>query len=816
MRIPEELATNPALASEAKTDAMKTITASDFQDCPRSMPRSRLARRPLPPRALSAWSLLLGISLSVGCWNLALCSPVRGWLSWRGPQQNGCSVEKGLPDKLSVKDALWVANFPGQSTSVIANGKLYIMGYLGEGADMQEGVACFDAETGKKLWQRLYNDFLSDTVYQRYATSSATVDPETGNVFMQGTQGILAAFDPDGKLLWLHSLMEEFGRLTFPNSRTASPVIDQDLVITRGITANWGAQGPAADRFYAFEKKTGELVWASSPGDRPKDNSYSHPYLGWLGGKRVFYSATGDGSVVCANARTGEPLWRVPLFKAGINATVLVHNDDKLIAVYGTPYEPGEMVALKISDVMPTNAAAGPVVVERSKVQLWSANLSTSSSSPILAGDTVYLVNEQGDLCAVDVNTGNIIWKLKLGVEERNACPLFADGKVYVPMLDDPATKAETGEAGTTGAFYIIKPGAQPEILTHIPLDGRCFGSPAAYNGKVYVQTTRHIYCFGKKGDNPGVPAEPQAEKWPAPGPAKSLQIIPSEVLLRPAQHVSFHARSVDANGFTVEDVKDITALRWASFIPPTARVKSTMKANFQPDGQLVAANETVPSAGAFEATLGELKGYIRGRVLPYLPLHQDFEWMSLTETNSEGVNFAYPPLPWIGARFKFDVREKDGSKVLAKTTENRFFQRATVFLGAPDAKNYTIEADVMSEGNRRKMSEIGVINQRYAIVLKGNDQKLEVNSNLERLRVGTDFKWQPNVWYRLKARVDTAQDGSGVVRAKAWKKGETEPEAWTIEVPHKTAHQSGSPGLFGFSPQDMRVFVDNIVVMPN
>ena len=522
------------------------------------------------------------------------------------------------------------------------------------------------------------------------------------------------------------------------------------------------------------------------------------------------------GSVVCVNARTGDPLWRVTLFKAGINATVLVHNNDKLIAVYGTPYEPGEMVGLKITDVTPTNAAAGPVVLERSKVQLWSANLSTSSSSPILAGDTVYLVNEQGDLCAVDVNTGNIGWRLKLGVEERNACPLFADGKVYVPMLDDPATKSETGEAGTTGAFYIIKPGPQPEILTHIPLDGRCFGSPAAYNGKVYVQTTRHIYCFGKKGDNPGVPAELPPQKWPAPGPAKSLQVIPSEVLLRPAQHVSFHARSIDANGFTVEEVKDITSLKWASFIPPTARVRSTMKAGFQPDGELVAANETVPSAGAFEATAGDLKGYIRGRVLPYLPLHQDFEWMSLTETNSEGVNFAYPPLPWIGARFKFDVREKDGSKVLAKTTDNRFFQRATVFLGAPDAKNYTIEADVMSDGNRRKMSEIGVIDQRYAIVLKGNEQKLEVNSNQERLRVGTDFKWQPNVWYRLKARVDIAQDGEGVVRAKAWKKGEAEPAAWTLEVPHKTAHQNGSPGLFGFSPQDMRVFVDNIVVTPN
>src|SRR5439155_9428221 len=338
-------------------------------------------------------------------------------------------------------DALWVADFPGQSTPVIANGRVYIIGYLGEGSDLQEGIGCFDAETGRRIWQQLYNDFLSDTIYHRYATSSAAVDPETGDVYMQGTQGLLLAFDPEGKLLWHHSLMEEFGRLTFPNSRTASPLIDQDLVVTRGITANWGAQGPAADRFYAFDKKTGALVWGSSPGDRPKDNSYSHPYLSWLGGKRVFYAATGDGSVVCVNARTGDPIWRVTLAKAGINATVVVHNNNKIIAVYGTPYEPGEMVALRIMDVSPTNAAAGPVVLDREKVQLWAANLSTSASSPILNGDTVYLVTEKGDLAAVDANSGKILWSLKLGVEERNASALLADGKLYVPMLDDPATK---------------------------------------------------------------------------------------------------------------------------------------------------------------------------------------------------------------------------------------------------------------------------------------------------------------------------------------------------------------------------------------
>jgi hypothetical protein len=150
------------------------------------------------------------------------------------------------------------------------------------------------------------------------------------------------------------------------------------------------------------------------------------------------------------------------------------------------------------------------------------------------------------------------------------------------------------------------------------------------------------------------------------------------------------------------------------------------------------------------------------------------------------------------------------------KTIDNRFFQRATVFMGDPGLKNYTIDAEVMSEGNRRKMSDVGLINQRYKIVLKGNERKLEISSNDELFRLSKDFNWAPNVWYRLKARVDVAADGSGVVRAKAWPKAEAEPASWTFEVPHLHAHQSGCPGLFGFSPQDMRVYVDNILVTAN
>ena len=177
---------------------------------------------------------------------------------------------------------------------------------------------------------------------------------------------------------------------------------------------------------------------------------------------------------------------------------------------------------------------------------------------------------------------------------------------------------------------------------------------------------------------------------------------------------------------------------------------------------------------------------------------------------------FSYPPLAWNGARFRFEVRDKDGSKALCKTIDNKLFQRAQVFIGHPDMKNYTIEADLMTEGIKRKTSETGLINQRYQIILKPNFQQIEVNSNQERLKVGAPLALAPNVWYHLKTRVDVAADGSGTVRAKAWPKDQPEPDAWSIEVPHKTAHTHGAPGIYSLSPQEQRAWIDNIVVTPN
>jgi outer membrane protein assembly factor BamB len=752
---------------------------------------------------------VLGCSASVA--RAAESPAVQGWLHWRGPQQDGTTREANLPGRWvrgGVAD-LWSIELRGRGTPVIAGNRVYAWGYRGDGPDLREVLACLDAGTGRVLWEHEFSDYLSDIVYDRYSIGAPTVDAETGNVYLLTTAGDLHCFTPEGKSVWHHAMMERLGRLTFPNGRTGAVSIDADLAIVHVIAANWGAEGPPRDRFYAFDKKSGDLVYSSDPSIGPphlKDNSFAAPRFAFHNGKRVFFCVTGDGNIIEVNARTGQPLWRFQLAGGGINSSPLLHGN-KVIAVHGVENidspKTGRMVALNI-DAPGHKDEQGRTVLGKD-AEVWrNEEISMFSSSPVLVGDRVYQVDQTGVLFCVDANTGRTIWSEKLGTDQIHASPLYGDGKLYVPM--------------NQGKFYILKlrGDEKPERLAEVQLEGNCLGAPAAWDGRVYVFTTERLYCFGHEGGNSSNLPRAELESWPKAGPAAALQILPAEVLMRPGEKQTFRIRSIDANGFLVQE--NLTGAQWAKFIPPTARVKAEMDGEFDSTGVLVAEGDAQMSAGAYKATLGGLSGTIRGRILPELPYGEDFENYELTEQHAvEAAKFAYPPLPWIGARFKWEVRDVAGQKVLAKTTDNLLLQRAITFLGRPEDSRYTVQADVMSDGNRRGMGEVGLIVQRYVIALQGGHGRLEVTSNQERLKQGVPFKMQPKVWYTLKARVDVAADGSGVIRAKAWPRGEPEPQAWTIEVPHRRAHAQGSPGLFGFSSQqNFRVYVDNISVTPN
>ena len=176
-------------------------------------------------------------ALSLGAIALAAPPKASGLLNWRGPDQTGVLPGAGFPEKWGgprEEGHLWTYKVKGGGTPVIANGKLYAFGYYDDPkdlSDVQEALICLDPETGKLEWEYRFRDYISDVVYNRYAVGSPIVDAETGNIYLQGSNGRLMAFGEDGSKLWEHSLIEKLARLTFPNGRTGSLGLQGPVVI---------------------------------------------------------------------------------------------------------------------------------------------------------------------------------------------------------------------------------------------------------------------------------------------------------------------------------------------------------------------------------------------------------------------------------------------------------------------------------------------------------------------------------------------------------------------------------------------------------
>lgn len=503
---------------------------------------------------------ILAITLTAGRLDLqAQEEEQTNLFEWRGPFQTGVSPETYKDWAFEGEKALkWTYPVSGRGCPVIVDGHLYSFGYNGDASGPEQRIllTCLDPKTGTKIWEQRFNDFISDTIYSRYGTGSPAVDPDTRNVYLLTSTGLFSCFDKGGKLLWQHSLMESFGRLTFPNGRTGAPVIEGDQVIVRGITSFWGNQGPARDRFYSFDKRTGEPLWSSEPGTAPKDSSNSTPVFETRDGKRVFYVGTGCGNVVCVNANTGQPLWRYHFSKGGVNSTLSIHPNGTLICIHGkenhdTTNE-GRMIALKLPEKL-IGPGETQVVLDES-YEVWRNDLIAFTSSPCLVGDRTYVVDKTGHLCNVNAIDGEVLWREKLDSDNIHASPTYADGILYVPTHN--------------GKFFVIKPSDEKaERIFEMEMEGSCLGTPAVWNGHVFVHTTAKLYSFAMTHDGIGYLEVPGDEPL-AMGEPAALTLVPNEIALLAGKSVDVNAYTIDAAGVRGEPVD----AEFAKFIPRPPR----------------------------------------------------------------------------------------------------------------------------------------------------------------------------------------------------------------------------------------------------
>jgi outer membrane protein assembly factor BamB len=723
---------------------------------------------------------IISISLNL-CLALSIFT-LSDWAEWRGPARDGISSEKNLPVKWSPagENLAWRAPYGGRSAPIVMGDHVYLQNSAGKGESLQERVMCFNADTGKLLWEHRFNIYLSDVPPHRVGWASPVGDPSTGNVYVLGVGGNLIGLNRDGKVLWERSLGEDFGLLTTHGGRTVSPIIDGDLVIVSGVTFQWGQHGRGAHRFMAFDKKTGETMWVSAPGGRPYDTTYAPPIIVNVNGTRLLIQGGSDGFVYAIKPQTGEPVWKIEISKRGLNTGVVVHNNMAILTHSEENLESSEMGMMLAVDA----TAKGEIKKDQIKWSFygWQGGF----SSPVLDGDRLYQIDNGANIAAFDVNTGKQLWLKNLGTIQK-ASPVLADGKLYV---------------GTeNGKFFILKPSATGcQILDEDQLGTEAqpeaiIASAAVSNGRIFFATDSSLYAIGKKSNSSSSQTNANAVGSSVSSqPATHVQVVPTELILKPGDKVNFRVRLFDAQG---NFIREEPAATWS-----LEQLKGTIE-----NGHFTAATDAVAQAGLVKATVGVVSGTASVRVFPPLPWSETFDAYAAN---------SLPPT-WVNTTMKFTVREQNGNKVLAKLTEgSSLLSRARAYMGPSDWSNYTVEADVNATTKRRQQGDAGVIAQRYVLTLYGNSQMLHLEPwQPETVRTKSmPFAWKPDTWYRLKLEVTNLPDGTTRARGKAWPANEPEPSAWMIERIDPIPNRQGAPGIFGNGLAEL--YFDNIKVYAN
>ena len=202
-------------------------------------------------------------------------------------------------------------------------------------------------------------------------------------------------------------------RSTSPIYGTAmSPLVEDGRVI-----AHVGGSGDGA--LAAFDLATGETIWTWR-GDGP---GYASPIVADVDGVRQVVTES-ERHVIGVDFETGSELWKIPL---------------------KTPYTQNAVTPVVAGDrLFYSGLDHGLHAVRLSRVSggwgtepIWSSrDVSLYMSSPVLADGVLFGLSHlrKGQLFALDVSTGNVVWK-SAGRQADNAAILRA-GDVWLVLTD--------------------------------------------------------------------------------------------------------------------------------------------------------------------------------------------------------------------------------------------------------------------------------------------------------------------------------------------------------------------------------------------
>ena len=407
---------------------------------------------------------------------LVCVSQAANWPEWRGPQGNGVAEAGDYPVEFSpTKNVLWKARLPGRgnSTPVVWDDHIFITCGIGRGQAGRDGVLCFDWK-GKLRWQRELGPQRPGR-NRNGSGSSPSVVTDGKRIFAYFKSGTVAALDFDGKVLWKKDLQKAYGRDTLWWDLGTSPVLAGGNVVI-------AVMHEGRSYVVALKPDTGKVAWKVDRMfrcARESDQSYTTPMVTKEEGKTVLV-IWGADHVTGHDAADGKMLWSCAGFNPNNTAMWRVISSPSISAgVAVVSHARGKkLAAVKLGgrgDVTKTH-------------WLWEkTHIGSDVPTAAAVGGKLYHLTDMGTVTYMDIKTGREIWSKKLpgGRGKFYSSPILAGDKLYLFRLDGTACVCQVSETGM-------------KVLSETDMGEPLTASAVPINGKLLIRGMENLYCIGK------------------------------------------------------------------------------------------------------------------------------------------------------------------------------------------------------------------------------------------------------------------------------------------------------------------------------
>ena len=384
------------------------------------------------------------------------------WPQFRGPGGQGHSSEQGLPLEWSeTQNVAWKVPVPGRgwSSPVVARGRVWLTTAVSAQRDTSLRLVAYELETGRAaLDVEVFKVRGTDLLNAKNSHASPTPIVDGDRIYVHfGSQGT-AAVSTSGDVLWKTRLNYES-----QHGNGGSPELAGDLLI---INCDGFDQAFVA----ALDTRTGKTRWRTDRRE-PHSQAYSTP-LAIRAADRDQVISVGAFNAVAYDPLNGKELWRVAYPEGFSNVPRPVHGHG--LVFIATGFNQPSLLAVRPD---------GKGDVTKSHVAWRLTRGAPLTPSPVLVGDDLYTVSDNGIATCVDARTGDIRWQQRIGTRV-SASPVFADGRLY--FLDED------------GQTTVIRPGAAGDRLAVNLLEGSTLASMAVAAKSILIRTGTHLYRIAR------------------------------------------------------------------------------------------------------------------------------------------------------------------------------------------------------------------------------------------------------------------------------------------------------------------------------